>query len=104
MASGRLEVRTIPLHALEVPDGLLDGAFSIDVNVFWTRSPTPELSLLLNALRPGGVLHICYGSAGPQTSERVTAPIAAALTEHGFVEVAVRAEVDGTAVSARTPG
>ena len=82
--SGRLEVRRSALEGLELPEGSLDAAFSVNVNLFWTRSPARELSLLSGWLRAGGALRICYGS-GPQSATRVTAPIAEALSRHGFV-------------------
>jgi len=40
--AGRLEVRTVALAALEVPAHSLDIAFSVNVNLFWTRSPRPR--------------------------------------------------------------
>ncbi len=100
--TGRLEVRTAALAELEVPAGGLDAAFAINVNLFWTRSPTLELTILQSALRPGGALHICFGAGGPQSEDRVTGPIARTLAEHGFADVHVRHEQAGIAVSART--
>lgn len=104
VAAGRLEVREAALRELDLPTGELDAAFSIDVNLFWTGSTATELGMLAAALRQGGALHICYGAGGPQPAERITGPIAAALRATGFVDVVVRDEDDGLAVSARTPG
>ncbi|WP_214402935.1 class I SAM-dependent methyltransferase [Pseudonocardia lacus] len=104
VAAGRLEVRQAALRELELPTGELDAAFAIDVNLFWTGSAATELGMLAAALRPGGALHVCYGAGGPQPAERITAPIATALRAHGFVDVAVRDEPGGLAVSARAPG
>ena len=104
LETGRLEVRTVALAELDVPAGSLDAAFSVNVNLFWTRTPTRELAVLDAALRPGGALHVCFGAGGPQTADRVTAPIARAFAEHGFTDVRVRSGGSGIAVSGRTPG
>jgi SAM-dependent methyltransferase len=104
VAAGRLEVREAVLRELDLPIGELDAAFSIDVNLFWTGSSVTELGMLAAALRPGGALHVCYGAGGPQPAGRITGPIAAALRDNGFVDVVVRDEDGGLAVSARTPG
>ncbi|MCO1654000.1 class I SAM-dependent methyltransferase [Pseudonocardia humida] len=103
VAAGRLEVRQAALHELDLPTGELDAAFSIDVNLFWTGPAATELGMLAAALRPGGALHVCYGAGGPQSAERITGPVAAALRAHGFLDVVVRDEAGGLAVSARTP-
>lgn len=100
--AGRLEVWTAELDQLDLPQDSLDSAFSINVNVFWTRSPTRELGILRDALRPGGALYICYGT-GPQDSSRVTETIATALTSEGFTNVQVRTGPAGTAVTTVMP-
>jgi SAM-dependent methyltransferase len=102
VTDGRLEVRTAALETLDVQAGSFDAAFSIDVNLFWTRLPTRELEILARALRPGGALHVCYGAAGPTSAERMLTPIAEALRAHGFTGVQVRAGATGSAVSGRT--
>jgi hypothetical protein len=87
------------LRDLDVPAAGLDAAFAIDVNLFWTGTPARELDVLTAALRPGGALHVCYGAAGPQPPDRITVAVTAALTGHGFVDVAVRSGPEGFAVS-----
>ncbi|MGW0227185.1 class I SAM-dependent methyltransferase [Actinopolymorpha singaporensis] len=103
VSAGRLEVRHGELDTLDLPDHSLDVAFSVDVNLFWTRCPTAELHLLTAALRPGGALWVLYGAGGPRTGARLTDPIVAALGEHGFTEVTVLDEPRGLGVRARTP-
>jgi SAM-dependent methyltransferase len=100
--AGRLAVQTASLDAIDLPKDSLDAAFSINVNVFWTRSPKRELEILANALKPGGALYICYG-AGPQETRKVTAAIADALTSGGFTNVQVRTDTAGTAVTGLMP-
>ncbi|MGH3927254.1 MAG: methyltransferase domain-containing protein [Pseudonocardiaceae bacterium] len=56
-------MRTAALDALEEPAHSFDSAFSINVNLFWTRSPTRELENLHRMLRPGGTLHVCFVTA-----------------------------------------
>lgn len=103
IASGRLTVRESSLADLDVPDASLDKAFAVNVNLFWTRDPAPEARLLYRALRPGGVLHVLYGADGPTTGDRVTAPVAAALTDHGFVPARLTEPPHGLGVTARKP-
>ncbi|MCE3556281.1 class I SAM-dependent methyltransferase [Pseudonocardia sp. RS11V-5] len=99
VASGLLEVRAAELAALDLPAGGFDGAFSVDVNVFWTRSPAAELAVLHSALRPGGRLHVCFGPTGPQPPDRITTAVGGALRAAGFDDVSVRSEPTGLAVS-----
>ncbi|GAA4692840.1 class I SAM-dependent methyltransferase [Pseudonocardia yuanmonensis] len=103
VAAGLLEVRTAELAALDLPPGSFDAAFSVNVNVFWTRSADRELAVLRDALRPGGRLHVCFGPAGPQPPARITAAVGGALRAAGFDDVVVRSEPAGLALSSRRP-
>lgn len=100
LASGRLAVQQCALGALEVPDGSVDTAFSVNVNLFWVGDPARELTVLRRALRPGGTLHVLYGAAGPTGADRVTGTIAAALRTHGFTDVTVLTADAGSGVAA----
>jgi len=99
----RLTVRHCALDALVVEPHTIDKVLALDVNLFWTTSPDRELAILRRALRPDGVLHVLYGSAGPTAAGRVTDAVAAGLRAHGFTDVTVRSAAAGTGVSARTP-
>ena len=101
--AGRLTVRESSLGALDLPAAALDKAFAVNVNLFWTRDPSPEAGLLWRALRPGGVLHVLYGADGPTSGDRVTAPIAAALAGHGFVPERIAEPGRGLGVTAHRP-
>ena len=103
VGAGLLEVRTAELAALDLPAAEFDGAFSVNVNVFWTRSPARELAVLREALRPGGRLHVCFGPAGPQPPDRITTAVGGALRAAGFDDVGVRSESAGLAISAVRP-
>jgi SAM-dependent methyltransferase len=104
VAAGRLTVRECTLAALAVPPGTFDKAFSVNVNLFWTSRPRRELAVLRRALRPGGILYVLYGAAGPTAAERVTSAVSAALRADGFRSVATVDGEAGTGVSARAPG
>jgi SAM-dependent methyltransferase len=100
VAAGRLEVRQATLAGVEVRPGSLDAAFTVNVNVFWTTDAAAELAVLRAALRPGGAVHLLWGAEGPTSGDRVTAPVAAALTAAGFSGVTVLREARGIGVSA----
>jgi SAM-dependent methyltransferase len=93
VAAGVLEVRRSGLHDLAVPDGSVDVAFTVNVNLFWTRDPAPELAVLRAALAPGGVLHVLYEGPPPEA-------VPAGLARHGWVVTPVTGD-GGAGVSAR---
>jgi SAM-dependent methyltransferase len=90
LAAGRLVVRQAELGELDLEPGSVDKAFCLNVNLFWTRDPAPEVAILRAALRPGGTLHVLYGTDGPSGADRVTAAITAALQAGGFQVERVR--------------
>ncbi|MFP5069012.1 class I SAM-dependent methyltransferase [Pseudonocardia nantongensis] len=77
VAAGVLEVRESSLAGLVLPDASTEVAFSVNVNVFWTRDPGPELAVLRAALDPGGELHVLYEGAPP-------AAVRDGLERHGW--------------------
>lgn len=100
--AGRLEVLQSTVRGLDVPPGTFDKVFSINVNLFWVSDPAKELTVLRQALRPGGTLYVLYGD-GPTGAGRVTPVISEALTAQGFADVQVLRSEHGTGVSARSP-
>lgn len=102
LEAGRLAVRQCTLDALVVPPQSFDKAFAINVNLFWVRRPSAELTVLHEALRPGGTLHVLYGAAEPTAGGRVTSTVAAALRADGFTDVTVFGGMRGMGISART--
>ncbi|MEJ2865148.1 class I SAM-dependent methyltransferase [Actinomycetospora flava] len=57
-------VVTTALAAFRPSPGAFDLALAVNVNLFWTGPAHAELAVLATALRPGGVLHLVYGSDG----------------------------------------
>jgi SAM-dependent methyltransferase len=102
LAAGRLEVRQAALAELDVPDGSVDVAFGVNVNLFWTSSAAAELALLRRALAPGGQLMIAYGP-GPKGSNQQDA--LARVREHveaaGFGQARIVIDPRASAVTAR---
>ena len=101
IALGRLAVRESALDALVVPSHTFDKAFAINVNLFWVRSPSRELEVLSQALRPNGILHVLYGAAQPAAAERITSSVSTAFSAHGFTAVTIISGKSGVGVSAR---
>ncbi|TCK27136.1 class I SAM-dependent methyltransferase [Pseudonocardia endophytica] len=98
VASGRLDVRRGELADLDVPP--VDVAFTLNVNLFWTRDPGPELAVLRRALAPVGVLHVLYGGTAPgEGSGRTIEAVRSWFQGYGWSTTAVRRGVVG--VSAR---
>ncbi len=93
IVSGRLDVRCCTLDAATTSldpgsfDRGFDKAFAVDVNLFWVRDPGAELQGLRRVLRPGGLLHVLYGSGGPTSADRITDPIATARRAQGYTDV-----------------
>lgn len=101
--AGRLTVLQAELDALAPEPGSFDVAFTVDVNVFWTGPAGAALAALHRALRPGGVLHLCWGADGPQPAGRVVTAVLPAVATAGFVDVHVVEGPGAFAVSARRP-
>ena len=84
-----------------MPDGAIDAAFTVNVNVFWTDTDGPAVAVLVRTLRAGGRLLVLYGAGGPTTGSRVTAPIVAAMTAAGLADVTVLTGDRGIGVTGR---
>ena len=102
VAAGVLTVRQAALRELDLPDGGLDAAFCVNVNLFWTGRCDREVAVLRHALRPGGRLLVCFGD-GPTGPDRVTATVAAALRDGGLGDVTTTSGDGGVAVSGIAP-
>jgi len=98
--AGRLSVVQSEVDALVLPPASAARVFSVNVNLFWTRTPTRELAVLREILEPGGVLFVLYGN-GPTGVDRVTPTIADALRTGGFRDVEAVRSPEGIGVRAR---
>ncbi len=61
----RVSLQHVTVAGLDLPDGSVDVALGVNVNVFWTSRAGWELAVLRRVLRPGGVLHLVYEPPGP---------------------------------------
>jgi SAM-dependent methyltransferase len=96
VAVGRLEVRRGDLAGLDVPESSVDVAFALNVNLFWTRDPGPELAVLRRALAPGGVLHVLYGGTAPgEGTGRTLDAVRSWLHGYGWSAIGVHGGVIG---------
>jgi SAM-dependent methyltransferase len=103
LAAGRLRVEQAALAGLALPPGRLDQVLCLDVNLFWTGPAARELAVVHAGLRPGGRLHVLYGT-GPTGADRVAPAVAAALTAAGFSPVEVLTDPRGSGVTGVRPG
>jgi hypothetical protein len=88
-----------------VPEGSVDVAFSLNVNLFWTGPADVELALLFQALAPGGRLLILYGPGPPGSDQqRILAQVRDAVAASPFGSSSARAEARGAGVIALRPG
>ncbi len=99
IAAGQLSVRHVELAGLHLSPACLDAAFAVDVNLFWTRDPGPELSVLRRVLAPDGRLVLVYG-LGPQDPGRIL-PILTERLAAGFADVTAHRSPLGFGVTAR---
>ncbi len=102
VASGRLEVRRGDLAGLDLLESGVDVAFTLNVNLFWTRDPGAELAVLRRALAPGGVLHVLYGGTTPgEGSGRTVDAVRSWLQAYDWSATAVYGGVVGVTARPR---
>lgn len=80
VTSGRATFHTTSLADADLDERRYDTMFAAHVNLFWTRSPAPELAVVDRLLRPAGALHLCYEPLSPDqlsaVADKVTANVA----------------------------
>lgn len=101
IADGRLRIEQVELSELKVPAATFDGAWAMNVNVFWTTDPEAELAALRRALRPQGRLLLLW-DLGPTTVDKL-GPLRGRLAAGGFVAVEQESTHHGVFVRARAP-
>jgi SAM-dependent methyltransferase len=108
LRSGRLRLVDAPLaEASGLLGGPFDLAFAVNVNVFWLDGAR-ELSVLRDALEPGGRLYLFYEPPSPAQTPRILAGCRTALTRAGFTllrsEEAQLGRATGLVLAASRPG
>lgn len=84
IADGRAEFRTMALEDAQFPDQSFETVFAVNVNLFWTRTPTAELALIRRILAPGGALYLCYEPPTAGRAEKLVGTLEPVLTAHGY--------------------
>lgn len=84
VTAGRARFECLDLAGAGRLGETFDKIFAVNVNLFWTRDPTPELTVLRGLLRPGGGLHLIYETPPGVPADRPARTVAAALTAGGF--------------------
>jgi ubiquinone/menaquinone biosynthesis C-methylase UbiE len=100
VASGRAAIRLGELDDLELPERSFTKAFAVNVNLFWVRSPEPELELIRRLLSPGGTLSLFYDAPSEPKARTIAERLVAALPGAN-VEVATAGSRPLVAVVAR---
>ena len=109
--AGAVELVATGLARLDPALGPFDGAFGVNINVFWTTDAAPELAALARVVPPGGRLLIAYGIGPvPLADAGHLDGVEAAITATPWFEVRERLEAEhGSGVlaertAARAPG
>ncbi|WP_306364601.1 trans-aconitate 2-methyltransferase [Nocardia sp. CC227C] len=107
--SGRVRLLQVALEDLRPEDVRENGTgfdkiLAVNVNLFWTRDPTPELATIRELLDPGGALYLMYGYGDPGADTASSPkPLPGRLSEHlrgaGF-DIRTRASGDLLGIAA----
>lgn len=84
VAAGRARFECLDLAGADRLGETFDKVFAVNVNLFWTRDPAAELTVIERLLRPGGVLHLIYETPPGVPADRPARAVAAALAARGF--------------------
>lgn len=84
VAAGRAVFRTLSLENAQFPDRSFETVFAVNVNLFWTRTPTAELALIRRILVPGGALYLCYEPPAASWAKELVDRLEPVLTAHGY--------------------
>lgn len=81
IAAGTVAVEQAALAAYDPGAERFDSIFAVDVNCFWTGPARAELATAAAALRPGGLLRLCFAppGGGDRRAEIAAAAVAAAV-------------------------
>ncbi len=100
ISEGQVELRVSTLEALDLGRQRFDKLFAINVNLFWTRDPQPELALCRRMLKPGGTLFLFWEAPGAAKAERIAVQVSAAMKRAGLRPQTVRGQASQVCVKA----
>jgi ubiquinone/menaquinone biosynthesis C-methylase UbiE len=100
VASGKATIRLGELGDLELSERSFTKIFAVNVNLFWVRSPEPELQVIRRLLKPAGTLSLFYTAPSESKVDAIAERVVTALPGAN-VEVATTASQPVVAVVAR---
>ena len=83
---------------LEVSEADFDKVYAINVNVFWVRSSTVEISVIGKVLKPGGTLHLFYEGPDAARTKTIASRVGEVLGGHGWESTVTSATTGSTAI------
>src|SRR5581483_88042 len=87
VAAGKVTFQTTALDAASLATQAFDKVYAINVNVFWVRSSTVEISVIREALKPRGSLYLFYEAPSPQRTLAIAERVSTVLGGHGWETV-----------------
>jgi ubiquinone/menaquinone biosynthesis C-methylase UbiE len=84
VVSGRAAILLGEVTTLDLPEGGFTKLLAINVNLFWTRSPAPELGRIARLLAPGGLLTLVYEVPSAARATAIAETVRAQLVSAGF--------------------
>jgi trans-aconitate methyltransferase len=96
VTSGRAAFRTESLEDLPPGGAPYDKVFAVNVNLFWTKDPAPELALLRSLLTPTGSLHLVYEPPTAEKAESLARTVRENLERSAFTVETATAETGGS--------
>jgi ubiquinone/menaquinone biosynthesis C-methylase UbiE len=84
LAAGTASFRVGAVETAQLDEAAFTKIFAINVNLFWVRDPTAELSALSRALLPHGRLYLFYEPPTVAQVEQTAETVSNALDRAGF--------------------
>jgi ubiquinone/menaquinone biosynthesis C-methylase UbiE len=84
IASGKATIRLAEVQDLELPEESFTKIFAVNVNLFWVRSPAPELEIARRLLRPDGSLSLFCDAPSESRLETVAERLVTTLADLGL--------------------
>jgi ubiquinone/menaquinone biosynthesis C-methylase UbiE len=91
VAAGKAGFMATALDAVDLADEQFDKVFSVNVNLFWVASASPELNLVRRVLKHGGVLYLFYEPPTLSKAKAIKERVIAFLGERGFAATTLTA-------------